>query len=615
MLLVTFLFAAIISKLVYIQVVSAAELQSKALDQWTRDIPVFGERGDIYDRNGVMLADTYTIYTVYVRPVSVADKYATSMVLSRVLGVNQEKLYVKMMSKVSEITVAKKVTKSQVTEIIASKNVTGVYFSPNIIRNYPYGDFLTQLLGFANVDGVGQSGVEAYYNAYLQGKNGYILTDTDLVGRELQDNVTKYIQGSKGGNAYLTIDYNIQSFAENAVAAAQTKYNPLSASCIVMNAKTGEILALAQRPSFDLNNVPRDNITELFGNSKSFMVSNVYEPGSTFKILTTALGLDNGVITRDYHFYCPGYRIVDGERIKCWKRTGHGSEDFDQGVQNSCNCLFMDIAMRLGVEKFYDGIEKFGLNVKTGIDMSGEASGLLLPEKQVKVVDLARMGFGQAIAVTPIELLVSCAAVVNGGRLVTPYILDRVEYNGKTVKRNYPNVQDNVIQKSTSEAMRDILEKVVTLGSGRHAGVNGYRIGGKTGTAQKYANGIIAQGKYLSTFLGFAPADDPEYIALMMVDEPQGGVYYGSIVAAPYVGEIFRNIFNYKGIAPQTLEPIDYFIMPSLIGLNEMQARNVLYNKNLYYEIVGQGGKVVSQIPIAGSLVSKGNVVLFELEN
>jgi stage V sporulation protein D (sporulation-specific penicillin-binding protein) len=615
MLLVTFLFAAIISKLVYIQVVSAAELQSKALDQWTRDIPVFGERGDIYDRNGVMLADTYTIYTVYVRPVSVADKYATSMVLSRVLGVNQEKLYVKMMSKVSEITVAKKVTKSQVTEIIASENVTGVYFSPNIIRNYPYGDFLTQLLGFANVDGVGQSGVEAYYNAYLQGKNGYILTDTDLVGRELQDNVTKYIQGSKGGNAYLTIDYNIQSFAENAVAAAQTKYNPLSASCIVMNAKTGEILALAQRPSFDLNNVPRDNITELFGNSKSFMVSNVYEPGSTFKILTTALGLDNGVITRDYHFYCPGYRIVDGERIKCWKRTGHGSEDFDQGVQNSCNCLFMDIAMRLGVEKFYDGIEKFGLNVKTGIDMSGEASGLLLPEKQVKVVDLARMGFGQAIAVTPIELLVSCAAVVNGGRLVTPYILDRVEYNGKTVKRNYPNVQDNVIQKSTSEAMRDILEKVVTLGSGRHAGVNGYRIGGKTGTAQKYANGIIAQGKYLSTFLGFAPADDPEYIALMMVDEPQGGVYYGSIVAAPYVGEIFRNIFNYKGIAPQTLEPIDYFIMPSLIGLNEMQARNVLYNKNLYYEIVGQGGKVVSQIPIAGSLVSKGNVVLFELEN
>ncbi len=615
MMLVTFLFAAIISKLVYIQVISSKQLQARALDQWTRDIPVFGERGDIFDRNGVMLADTYTIYTAYVRPVSVADKYATSTVLSKVLGVNQEKLYIKMMSKVSEITVAKKVTKTQVTEIIGSNGVSGVYFSPNIIRNYPYGEFLTQLIGFANVDGVGQSGVEAYYNGYLQGKNGYILTDTDLVGRELKDNVTKYIQGSKGGNAYLTVDYNIQSFAENAVAAAYAKYNSLSASCIVMDVKTGEILAMAQRPSFDLNNVPRDNIIELFGNSKSLIVSNVYEPGSTFKILTTALGLDNGVITRDYHLFCPGYRIIDGQRIKCWKRTGHGSESFDEGVQNSCNCLFMDIALKLGVEKFYDGIEKFGLNVKTGVDISGEASGLILPEKQVKVVDLARMGFGQAIAVTPIELLVASAAVVNGGKLVTPYILDRVEYGGKTVKRNYPNVQNNVITASTSQAMREVLEKVVTEGSGRHAGVNGYRVGGKTGTAQKYANGIIAQGKYLSTFLGFAPADDPQYITLMTVDEPQGGVYYGSLVAAPYVGEIFRNIFNYKGIAPQSLEPIEYFIMPSIIGMNEMQARNALYNKNLYYEITGQGGKVVNQIPIAGSLVSKGNVVLFELDN
>ncbi|MDD4315844.1 MAG: penicillin-binding transpeptidase domain-containing protein, partial [Clostridia bacterium] len=511
--LVTFLFAAIISKLVYIQVVSSKELQAKALDQWTRDIPVFGERGDIFDRNGTMLADTNTIYTVYVRPVSVKDKYAAATVLSRVLGVNAEKLYVKMMSKVSEITVAKKVTKSQMADIIAAGNVTGVYFSPNIVRNYPYGDFLTQLMGFTNIDGQGQSGVEAYYNSYLQGKNGYILTDTDLVGRELDSNVTKYISGSKGGSLYLTIDYNIQSFVENAVTSAYAKYNSLSASCIVMNAKTGEILAMSQRPSFDLNNVPRDNIIELFGNSKSLMVSNVYEPGSTFKILTTAIGLDNGVIDRDYHLFCPGYRIIDGQRIKCWKRTGHGSESFDEGVQNSCNCLFMDIALKLGVEKFYDGIESFGLNVKTGIDMSGEASGLVLPESRVKVVDLARMGFGQAIAVTPIELLTASAAVINGGQLVTPYVLDRVELNGKTITRNYPNVRNNVIKQSTSQTMREVLEKVVTQGSGRYAGVNGYRIGGKTGTAQKYANGVIAQGKYLSTFIGFAPADDPEYIA------------------------------------------------------------------------------------------------------
>lgn len=611
--LITFLFVAIISKLIHIQIVSSRDLQIKALDQWTRDIPVIGERGDIYDRNGILLADTYTTYTVYVRPVSVKDKYVTSEVLSKVLGVDQAKLYTKMMSKVSEITVAKKVLKYQMMDIIKSDKVSGVYFSPNIARNYPYGEFMTQLLGFTNVDGTGQSGVEAYYDKFLKGKNGYILTETDLVGRELDSNVTRYIQGAKGSDIFLTIDYNIQSFAENAVSNAFAKYNPSSVSCIVMNVKTGEVLALAQRPAYDLNAVPRDNIVDLFSNSKSFIVSNVYESGSTFKILTTAMGLDYGVITRDYSLHCPGYRIIDGQRIKCWKRIGHGSESFDEGVQNSCNCLFMDIALRLGVDRFYEGIDKFGLTVKTGIDMSGEASGLVIPQNDVKVVDLARMGFGQAIAVTPIELVVACASTINGGKLVTPYILDRVEDKGKTIFRNYPNYKENVIKESTSKEMREILELVVSNGSGRQAGVSGYRVGGKTGTAQKYANGVIAQGKYMSSFIGFAPADDPEYIALMMVDEPSGGVYYGSIVAAPYVGEIFKNIFAYKGIAPSYSEPKEIFAMPSLIGLNSTQAKYQLYNKNLYYEVIGEGDKVVSQIPIEGSLVTSDNIVLIEL--
>ena len=613
MALVTFLFVAIISKLVYIQLVNGKELQLKALDQWTRDIPVVGERGNIYDRNGVLLADTYTTYTVYVRPVSVKDKYGTSEALARVLGVNREKLYTKMMSKVSEITVAKKVLKYQILDIINSPNVSGVYFSPNIARNYPYGDFMTQLLGFTNIDGAGQAGVEAYYDKYLKGKNGYILTETDLVGRELEENVTRYIQGGKGCDIYLTIDYNIQCFAENAVSSAFSKYSPKSANCIVINAKTGEVLAMAQRPSFDLNAVPRDNIAELFANSKSFLVSNVYESGSTFKILTTAMGLDYGVIDRDYRFFCPGYRIIDGQRIKCWKTIGHGSEVFDEGVQNSCNCLFMDIAGRVGIKKFYEGIRKFGLTVKTGIDMSGEASGLIIPEKDVKPVDLARMGFGQAIAVTPIELLVACAAVINGGKMVTPYILDRVEDGNKTVYRNYPNYKDSVIKPTTSKEMREILETVVTKGSGRQASVNGYRIGGKTGTAQKYENGVIARGKYMSSFIGFAPADDPEYIALMMVDEPAGGLYYGSIVAAPYISEVFKNIFAYKGISPQNKEPKEHFLMPNLVGMNVTQAKYTLYNKNLYYEIAGEGNKVIKQIPIAGSFVNTDNIVLIEL--
>lgn len=613
MVLMAFLFVAIISKLVYVQLVNSRKLQIKALDQWTRDIPVIGERGDIFDRNGILLADTYTTYTVYVRPVSVKNKYVTSEVLARVLNVEQAKLYTKMMSRISEITVAKKVLKYQMSDIIKEKDVNGVYFSPNIARSYPYGDFMTQILGFTNIDGTGQAGVEAFYNEYLKGKNGYILTETDLVGRELEDNVTRYIKGARGCDVYLTLDYNIQCFAENAVKNAFAKYNPSSACCVVMSVKTGEVLALAQKPSYDLNAVPRDNIADLFSNSKSFIVSNVYESGSTFKILTTAMGLDSGLIDRNYNFFCPGYRIIDGQRIKCWRRIGHGSETFDEGVQNSCNCLFMDIATRLGVKNFYEGINKFGLTVKTGIDMSGEASGLVIPEKDVKIVDLARMGFGQAIAVTPLELIVASAATINGGKLLTPYILDRVEDDGKTIYRKYPIYKENVISKATSKNMIEILEKVVTDGSGRQAGVNGYRIGGKTGTAQKYENGIIAQGKYMSSFVGFAPANDPEYIILMMVDEPQGGMYYGSIVAAPYVGEIFKNIFNYKSIKPTSEKAKEYFVMPSLIGLNSTQAKYKLYNQSLYYEVIGEGDEVISQIPISGSLITTDNIVLIEL--
>ncbi|HHU43163.1 MAG: penicillin-binding transpeptidase domain-containing protein [Bacillota bacterium] len=613
MTLIAFLFAAVMGKLIYIQIINSKNLQIKALDQWTRDIPVVGERGDIFDRNGELLADTFTTYTVYVRPVAVKDKYHTSLALSEVLSLNREKLFIKMLSKVSEITVKKKVTKKEMSDIINYGGVSGVYFSPNISRYYPYGNFMTQILGFTNIDGVGQSGVEAYYNKYLQGKNGYILTETDLVGRELDDSITRYIPGKKGDNIYLTIDYYIQQFAENAVENAFVKYNAKSTSCIVMNAKTGEILAMAQRPSYDLNNVPRDNVVELFENSKSILVSNVYESGSTFKILTTAMALDYEVMTREHSLHCPGYRIVDGQRIRCWKTIGHGSLSFDEGVQNSCNCLFMDMAQKIGAKNFYKGIEYFGLTKKTGIDMSGETSGLVIPYKDVKTVDLARMGFGQAIAVSPIELVVASASVLNGGRLMKPYVLDRVERDNKTIFQNYPIERNKTISKNTSKEMREVLELVVTDGSGRQAGVNGYRIGGKTGTAQKYENGVIAHGKYLSTFLGYAPAEDPEYIILMMVDEPQGGLYYGSIVAAPYVGEIFKNIFEYKDIPPSTLKPKEHFAMPLLEGLTVAQAKNKLYNLGLYYEIVGEGEKVVKQIPIENSFVTTDNIVLIEL--
>lgn len=611
--LVTFLFVAIMGKLVQIQLVNAKSLQTMALDQWTRDVPITGERGDIFDKNGILLADTETLYTVYVRPVSVQNKDYTAKILAQVLGKNQEVLLAKINSKISEITVSKKVTKQEMVALTQS-GVTGVYFSQNLNRRYIYGDFMTQILGFVNVDGMGQSGVEAYYNDYLRGIDGYILTETDLVGRELASNVTTYIGGKKGSSIYLTLDYAINSIVENAVASAYTKYNATNASCVVMNAKTGEIVAMAQQPSYDLNNLPRDDINKLFTQSKSTLVSSVYEPGSTFKIITAAMGLDSGAISTNYHFYCSGYRIVDGKKIRCWKTTGHGSQDFVKGVQNSCNCLFMDAAIKIGVNEFYKGIQKFGLTQKTGIDMSGEASGLTISQELVKNVDLARMGFGQAIAVTPIELLTASAAVVNGGKLMKPYIVDKIVDNkGGIIVQNYPLVQRAVISSQTSALMREILESVVTEGGGKNAQVQGYRIGGKTGTAQKYVNGVIAQGLYVSTFIGFAPADDPEYILLFIVDEPKGGIYYGSMVAAPFASEIFSNIFNYKGWASSQVEQKPSFEMPNVKRMSVTSAYKILAQCGLYYEVCGEGDKVINQLPVAGSYITTDNSAIIVL--
>ena len=612
MTLVTFFFVALIFRIAYLTLAEGENLTAKAIDQWTRDVPVTGERGNIFDKNGVLLVDTETLYTVYVRPVSVTDKTYTARVLSSVLGVSYENLYAKINSKVSEVTVAKKVTKQELNALLDS-GVDGVYYAQNLNRKYVYGDFMTQILGFCNVDGMGQSGVESYYNDYLKGIDGYVLTETDLVGRELDGNITRYIAGQKGADVYLTLDSAIQNFVESAVNTAFIKNNATSASCIVMNAKTGEIVAMAQRPSFDLNDLPRDDVAKLFGMSKSTLVSNVYEPGSTFKILTAAAGLESGAVTTDYHLFCPGYRIVDGQRIKCWRTIGHGSETFAEGVQNSCNCLFMDVAMRVGTERFYDSLSLFGVTEKTGVDMSGEGSGLTIGKDLVKTVDLARMGFGQAIAVTPIELLTACASVVNGGKLMTPYILDSVVMNGKTIVKNYPIQKRTTISEKTSAVMREILESVVEVGGGKNAKVSGYRIGGKTGTAQKYKDGQIARGMYVSTFIGFAPADDPEYIMLFIVDEPKAGAYYGSVVAAPYAGQIFKNIFSYRGWAPAAFEEKPTFVMPDLTNLSVTKSVGILAEKNMYYEIDGdwdQNVVIKSQYPEKGSIVSEDNVVL-----
>ena len=615
--LITFLFAAVFGRLIYLQIFQAEALQVKAAEQWMRDLPLTAKRGLITDRNGVVLADSSTLYDVYIRPNAIEDRSAVANLLATALNTDYDKIWEKVnKTGVSEVTIAKKIEKS-VMQQIADKNLAGIYFSQNINRYYVYGDFLTQVLGFTSSDGNGQTGIEQYYNDYLKGVDGKALTETDLVGKELDGSTTTYLPAIDGMNATLTIDYYIQSFAENAVKTALETHNAKSAKCIVMDPNTGEILALASAPSFDLNNLPRDNLELLFGASRNTIISDAYEPGSTFKILTSAIGLDSGSFDLNHSVYCPGYRIVDGQRIKCWRTIGHGSQTFSEGVENSCNCLFMDIAQTVGTRTFYEYLKRFGIGSKTGIDAIGEASGIVIEESAVKTVDLARIGFGQAIAVTPIELITAAASVINGGNLMTPYIMSEITSNEKVAYKNSPVIRNSTVSAETSEIMRSILEGVVKNGGGKNAYVEGYRIGGKTGTAQKYENGVIAQGKYVSSFIGFAPADNPQYIALMIVDEPSNGVYYGSIVAAPYVGEIFKNIFAYKNIeAVYTDEDLANLgkkvVMPDLRGLSITQAILKLKELGLQYELDGDIGEISYQFPAPQSEISVNSVVLIK---
>lgn len=544
-LLAVFLFTLIFAKLIHVMLVDGKSLQVKALDQWTRDLPNDAPRGQILDRNGVVLAGTATRYNLYVRPNSATDKEGLAQCLAEVFGYDKDKVLEKISKKVSEVTVATKVTKEQMSALF-DMGFDGLYYSEDNFRYYPYGDFMTQVLGFTGADGNGQTGLEAYYDKYLTGINGYILTETDLVGREIEGGENYYLPSISGLNLTTTLDSRVQEIVEGAVEKAVSLYNPKAVACLVMDYTNGEIISLAEYPSFDLNNVPRNDLEKLFSSSKSMLVSSVYEPGSTFKILTAAAALDTGAMNTAKRFYCPGFRMVDGKRIRCWKTKGHGSIDFGEGVESSCNCVFMDSALAMGTDKFYTYLKNFGLRTKTGVDMTGETSGIFISQNLVKTVDLARIGFGQAVAVTPIGMMTACSAVVNGGKKVTPHLVKGfADEKGNKIDDAFVIEEKNtVVSGDTSATMRELLSRVVSHGSGKGAGVNGYSIAGKTGTAQKYENGGIAQGKYISSFLGFSLEAGAPYGVLMIVDEPKGYVYYGSLVAAPLVGDIFRSVFD-----------------------------------------------------------------------
>lgn len=599
-------------RLFVIQIINGNNLQLRATDQWTRDLAIVAPRGKIFDRTGDSLAVSYTTYNVYVRAREVDIASETAIKLSTILNLDYETVYNKIINKkVSEVLLKMQV-EGDIAEKIYNQKLSGVYLSENSDRFYKYGNLLTQILGFTSIDNVGQTGVEAYYNDYLKGVDGCSFVQSDLQGREIGGSLRYYFPAQNGSDLILTIDSKIQLIVEQVLEMLMSEQKAKSVTGIVMNAKTSEILALSTKPSFDLNEIPRDNLEELFSQSKVKPVTDIYEPGSTFKILTLSAALEEGLTSLEDKFYCPGYRVIDGVKIKCWKTIGHGSQTLKEAFANSCNCCFMDLALRLGIDKFYSYMQKFGLGQKTGVDVAGEAIGMLMAKELVKNVDLARMGFGHAIALTPIQLLTAISSIVDGGTRNTPHVLKCVcDSHGSKIKEENLNRETGVISSSTSTLMNQLLEFAENK-QGKYTFVEGYNVGGKTGTAQKYKeSGGIAQGKYISSFVGTYPADDPSYIVFVMVDEPGAGAYYGSIVAAPYGKMIFTKLFDYLGENKQDESAkTQYVSMPDVIGLSLTEASIKLKEIGIEFELDGEGEYVINQLPPVGTEVAKGTQIV-----
>ena len=556
---IAFIFCIILARFFYIQVVWGRELVWRATDQWNREIPVIAERGLITDRNGKVLAGNRPTYSVFVRPNAVENREYAATVLSGVLGVDAAQLLEKLNSdKVSEITVARQVEKQDIEKLV-SYGLSGVYYAGDNTRVYTYGEVLCQVMGFTSSDGSGVTGLEKYYDSVLSGQNGEIMYTTDIVGVETEDSTIVYRQATGGDGLRLTIDVDIQLSVEDALRSVYSSSGAKSVSCIVLDPQDFGVLAMANYPSYDLNDVPREDTDLLNELSRNCLVSDIYEPGSTFKIITAAADIEEylsgnpNAFSTSYIFNSSRTRTVGGTTIKCWSDHANGkhtAQTLAQALNNSCNPCFTDIALALGTDTFYEYLTAFGLGNVTGIDFSGEALGMLVPQSLVRDCDLARIGFGQTVAVTGLQLACAAAAAVNGGNYFTPHLLKSiVSSDGSTVEEYQPVLKQRVISEKASRMLAEMLEGVVSDGSGKKAYIEGYKVGGKTGTAQKYEDGHIAAGKYVSSFVGFFPSDNPQYLALVIVDEPQGA-YYGSTVAAPVAHEVFSDIIKIKNIQP-----------------------------------------------------------------
>ncbi len=554
---IAFIFCIIFARFFYIQAVWGSELVYRATDQWNREIPVIAARGQITDRNGQLIAGNRTTYSVFVRPNAVVDPLACAEQLSAALGLDEAELAKRLSgAKVSEITVARQVEKEKIEELTALA-LAGVYYARDNTRTYAYGDALCQVLGFTATDGTGLSGIEKYYDNVLAGIDGEIAYTTDIVGVQTEKSTIVYREAVAGDGVRLTIDMDIQLAAEQAMRSVYISSNAKKVSCVVLDPTDFGVLAMVNYPSYDLNDVPRDDTETLNALSRNSLVSDIYEPGSTFKVVTAAANIEEHLrgnkkaFSPSYVFNGSRTRTVDSTKIKCWSDHSngkHSNQTLATALNNSCNPCFTDIALALGKDKFYEYLTAFGLGNVTGLDFNGEALGMLVPPSLVRDCDLARIGFGQTVAVSGLQLACATAAAVNGGNYYVPHLLKGiVSADGKKVENYSPILKQKPISEQASRTLAEMLEGVVKEGSGKKAYIEGYRVGGKTGTAQKYEDGHIAQGKYVSSFVGFFPANNPQYLALVIVDEPVG-TYYGSAVAAPVAREIFEDIIKIKNI-------------------------------------------------------------------
>ncbi len=612
--LMTLVFVLLIARLVKIQLIDGAELEEKAISQQTKNTTLSATRGKILDATGVVLARNATAYKVVLWPNSInnSERERVAKELSDLLEMD----FATVLKKVSdtskqEIVLARQVEREIVDQIVSLKLGIGVGTAIDTKRYYTAGRLFSQLLGFTTVDGEGQAGLEQKYEKYLAGEDGRMITETDRKGNALAYGVQEVIEATDGCDLVLTTNAVMQSALEKACAEALEVNNASNVQGIIMNCKTGAILAMTTQPDYDPNAPPRNDSELLASLMRNRLATDAYEPGSTFKIVTLASALDSHSVSVDTGFSCPGYCYVNGERIKCWKHGGHGSQTLIKAVQNSCNPSFVQMALNMGTETFYDYIYSFGFGATTGSGVAGESAGIVTHQKYITQNTLARIGFGQSIAVTPLQLVTAVSAAVNGGNLMQPYVVDSViARDGTAILKNEPTVLRRVISAETSALVRQILESVVTEGSGKNAAIPGYRVGGKTGTAQKYGeDGKVAEGRLIASFIGFAPADDPEFVCLILVDEPQVGVIFGSTVAAPFVKQVMEETLRYAGYLPEGGD--EGVSVPDLSGLTIAEAQRRL--KELGLTATFQDAEtelVTAQAPLAGATVMKGSGVL-----